>query len=155
VADRKGTGIDGLSESECRWSSKTEKAGYGAPARRFADAIAFEIECRQEDRLQFSLTCDQLEQNIRLSPNDILRTSTLRYMESIPATNDGAYWHNMETCAKSKIHQGWSKDQLTASLTCEDDGPADGPKRTDFYYVRLVQRNGQRAWSSPIWVEQV
>jgi hypothetical protein len=154
VADRKGRGIESLSESECRWSSKTEKAGYGAPARRFADAVAFEVDCPEDERLQFRVTCDGLKQDLGLSPGDILRTSTLRYMENIPVTNDGAYWHNMETCAKFKVHQGWSKDQLTANLGYEDDGPAPGPERTDFYYIRLVQRNGQRAWSSPIWVEQ-
>jgi hypothetical protein len=74
-------------------------------------------------------------------------------VEDIPATNNGAYWHNMETCAKFKVHQGWPTDQLTVDLACDDDPPAAGTARTDCYYVRLIQHNGQRAWSSPIWVE--
>ncbi len=38
-------------------------------------------------------------------------------------------------------------------LTYDDEAPANPADRTDCYYVRLVQHNGQRAWSSPIWVE--
>ncbi len=33
--------------------------------------------------------------------------------------------------------------------TDEDDGQA-----VNWYYVRVVQANGQMAWSSPIWVER-
>lgn len=154
VAGRKGTGIVALSGPRCQWKSKTEKAGYGGLARRLADAIAFEVECPPRDRLQLNLTCDQLKQDLHLAPADVLQKSTVKYMEEIPSTNDGAYWHSMATCAKLKIHQGWPTDGLTVSLTCEDDGPARGQSRMDFYYVRLVQRNGQLAWSSPIWVER-
>ena len=154
VAGRKGTGIDGLSKTQCRWKSNTEKAGYGGLARRFADAMAFEVACAEDARLQFSLTCDQRKQDLQLSPAEIARKSTLRYMEDVPATNDGAYWHKMETCAKFKVHEGRPTDELTLNLTWEDDSPGDPGGRADFYYVRVVQRNGQRAWSSPIWVEQ-
>jgi hypothetical protein len=28
----------------------------------------------------------------------------------------------------------------------------DRPRDTDFYYVRVIQRDGEMAWSSPIWV---
>ena len=27
-------------------------------------------------------------------------------------------------------------------------------RQRDYYYVRVFQRNGQAAWSSPIWVER-
>ncbi len=30
-----------------------------------------------------------------------------------------------------------------------DDGPE---KVEDFYYIRVTQRDGEMAWSSPIWV---
>ncbi|MBC8876067.1 MAG: DUF3604 domain-containing protein [Planctomycetes bacterium] len=154
VAGRAGTGISDLADRQCQWTWKTEKARYDGLARRYADAMAFEVECSEHDKLQLAVACDQLKQDLPLAPGDILRTSTIKYMENIPTTNDGAYWHNMKTCAKFKVHQGWHTDQLTLDLTCEDDGPVQGPNGTDFYYVRLVQRNGQRAWSSPIWVEQ-
>jgi hypothetical protein len=44
-------------------------------------------------------------------------------------------------------------DALSLQLHCEDDAASASPGGTDFYYVRLIQRNGQRAWSSPIFVE--
>jgi len=39
--------------------------------------------------------------------------------------------------------------QTAFELTDTGDG-----RRTDWYYVRVVQANGQLAWSSPIWVEK-
>jgi hypothetical protein len=58
----------------------------------------------------------------------------------------------MQTYAKFHVHRGWPLEQLTHNVTFVDDEPlAPGP--TDVYYVRVIQRNGQRAWSSPIWVE--
>ncbi|MHC4399200.1 MAG: PHP domain-containing protein [Planctomycetota bacterium] len=154
VAGRKATGVTSLSESRCQWTSNTEKARYDGLARRYADAIAFEVQCPQEGKLRLSLTCDDLKQDLALSAAEVLRGSTVRYMENIPATNDGAYWHRMQTCAKFKAHQGHLTDRLTVSLTCEDDAPPKAANRPDFYYVRLIQHNGQRAWSSPIWVER-
>jgi hypothetical protein len=35
-------------------------------------------------------------------------------------------------------------------LSFRDNEPLDG---TAHYHVRLVQENGQIAWSSPIWVD--
>jgi hypothetical protein len=153
VADRKGTGIAALSDAQCRWTSSTERASYQGLARQFADAMAFEVECPEDARLELSVTCDQLRQELRLSPAEVLGKSSIKYMEDIPSTNDGSSWRGMETCAKFKVHQGWPTDRLTLSLTCEDDAP-HAESGTDYYYVRLVQRNEQRAWSSPIWVEQ-
>jgi hypothetical protein len=153
VAGRKGTGIASLSDTECRWTSNTEKATYGGLARRFADAMAFEVTCPSDAPLGLSLTCDQLRRDLDLSPAEILRTSAVQYMEEIPPTNDGAYWHSMQTCAKFKVHQGWLTGALSLNLTCEDESPGDPRRLPDFYYVRLVQRNGGRAWSSPVWVE--
>jgi hypothetical protein len=66
-------------------------------------------------------------------------------MEDIPATNDGAYWHNMAMCAKCKVHQGWPVGDLKVSLTCEDDAASARGDTADFYYVRVIQRNGQAA----------
>ena len=40
-------------------------------------------------------------------------------------------------------------DALDAELDWDDPAP---PSREHFYYLRAVQRDGQMAWSSPIWV---
>jgi hypothetical protein len=119
----------------------------------FADALAFEVECDEEARLQFALASAGLRRKLLMSPADILDKSTVVYMEEIPPANNGAYWHGMESCAKFKIHQGWLTEHLTLDLTYEDAPLELGHEQADFYYIRLLQRNGQRAWSSPIWVE--
>ena len=153
VASRVGRGITGLSDSECSWKSRTEQARGSMSFRRYADAVAFEVECDEEARLQFTLACAGLKRDVLTSPAEILDKSTVIYMEKIPPTNDGAYWHGMESCAKFKIHQGWLAEHLTLDLTHEDNPVEQSQDRADFYYIRLLQRNGQRAWSSPIWVE--
>jgi hypothetical protein len=153
AAGRKGTGIVSCQGGRCEWTSRTEKARYDSLARRFADAIAFEVACSEQTTFGLEMTCDERSQKIDMPARRVLRESTVRYMESIPPTNDGAYWHNMETCTKFKVHQGWRTSSLTVCLTCEDDGGSAQGTNSDFYYVRVIQRNGQRAWSSPIWVE--
>ena len=154
VSERKGTGVANLSDGQCEWTSNTEKAGYGSLARRFADAMAFEVQCPGDAELRLALTCDGLQQHLKLPARRVLEKSAIRYMEDIPATNDGAYWHNMETCAKFKVHRGRAMNELAVNLTCEDDASASAGGGADFYYVRLIQRNQQRAWSSPVWVER-
>lgn len=86
-------------------------------------------------------------------PADILVQSVLTHLEPVPLTTDGAQWRKMDTLAKFKVHRGWPTEQLTLDLQWEDESHTRTPSQTDFYYVRLIQRNGQRAWSSPIWVE--
>ncbi|MGH9338028.1 MAG: hypothetical protein ACRD1R_00170 [Acidobacteriota bacterium] len=85
-----------LSGSECRWTSKTEKGRYDGQARRYGDVMAFEVECPEKDGIQINVTCDELRQLIRTSPADVLRQSSVRYMENIPATNDGNYWRSLK-----------------------------------------------------------
>ncbi len=153
VASRKGTGVTQLAASDCRWTSRTEKPRAWGFSRGSADAMAFEVECDPDAELRFVLRCDDLERELLMSPTDILSRSTIAYAEEIPPTDNGAHWSQMSTYAKTKIHQGTLTADLTLELSYEDqpDEPAEG--RTDFYYVRVIQRNGQRAWSSPIWVE--
>jgi hypothetical protein len=51
---------------------------------------------------------------------------------------------------KTKIHKAIPEEGYCASLDAVDDEPLTGEAN---YRVRIEQRNGQRAWSSPIWVE--
>jgi hypothetical protein len=50
---------------------------------------------------------------------------------------------------KAKVHRAVPEDGYTASLAYDDDEPLSS---NTHYRVRVEQRNGQRAWSSPIWV---
>jgi hypothetical protein len=52
---------------------------------------------------------------------------------------------------KAKLHRAVPEAGFTAEYGLEDDEPFDGEIH---YRVRVEQRNGQRAWSSPIWVRR-
>lgn len=53
---------------------------------------------------------------------------------------------------KAKIHRAMPESAFTAELAVDDDEPVRG---CAVYRVRVEQRNGQRAWSSPVWVGPV
>jgi len=59
---------------------------------------------------------------------------------------EDVYWH---LAHKVKIHRPLPEAAYTAEWTLEDDEPLTGETH---YRIRVEQRNGQRAWSSPIWV---
>jgi hypothetical protein len=42
-------------------------------------------------------------------------------------------------------------ESVIAYLLLEDPHP---PANTSWYYARVVQKNGQMAWSSPVWVDR-
>ena len=104
--------------------------------------MAFEVACPEQVPLELTVACDGREQTLRLSPSEVLRKSTLHYVEDIPPTNNGAYWHNMETCAKFKVHQGWATDRLTVDLANDLAARSfdNDAKRNDLhrrYYERI------------------
>ncbi len=49
------------------------------------------------------------------------------------------------------LHRLVFADHYRTEFTVEDD---DGGSAVNWYYVRVIQANGQLAWSSPIWVER-
>ena len=50
---------------------------------------------------------------------------------------------------KAKVHRAVPEAAYVARFEIEDDEPFTGELH---YRVRIEQRNGQRAWSSPVWV---
>ncbi|MBT4485593.1 MAG: hypothetical protein HOC71_18145, partial [Candidatus Latescibacteria bacterium] len=50
-----------------------------------------------------------------------------------------------------KIHRIIPELRSKTAFTITDDSPGDS---VDWYYIRVAQKNGQLAWSSPIWVEK-
>lgn len=61
----------------------------------------------------------------------------------------GDIYHHM--AYKAKAHRVMPEAAYMAKFEIEDDEPVQGEIH---YRVRVEQRNGQRAWSSPIWVRQ-
>jgi hypothetical protein len=150
-----GRGITQRTDAACTWTSRTEQIQGAAPARRFADAMWFEVECDRHTRLRLVMACAGRRQELTLTPEQILAGATLVHMQPVAETDNGNHWATMDTLAKFRIDQGWLTDNLTVRFCYEDDRAASSknPDRAGFYYVRVIQRNGQRAWSSPIWVE--
>ena len=62
-----------------------------------------------------------------------------------PERND--IYHHL--AFKAKLHRTMPAAAYTAELEFEDDTPLTAEAN---YRVRIEQRNGQRAWTSPIWV---
>ncbi|MCK4283268.1 MAG: DUF3604 domain-containing protein [Candidatus Brocadiae bacterium] len=58
-------------------------------------------------------------------------------------------YHHM--AYKAKIHRVMPEAAYAATFEIEDDEPIQAETH---YRVRVEQRNGQRAWSSPIWVRR-
>ncbi len=49
------------------------------------------------------------------------------------------------------LHRLVFAENYETRFTVEDEDPGDG---VNWYYVRVVQANGELAWSSPVWVEK-
>jgi len=49
-----------------------------------------------------------------------------------------------------KVHQGVTSNQFSKDIEFEDGG---AEKAIDYYYLRVIQANGQAAWSSPVWIK--
>lgn len=147
-----GRGITQLSDSACAWKSKTSQIKYPIFMRQHADAMAFEIECPDEGAMKISLSCSGTKREINTTAREIMERSRLVYFEDIPPDNLANYWEKMKIRAKFKIYQGHPTDNLTINLALEDDRPENPGGHDDFYYIRLIQKNGQRAWTSPVWV---
>jgi hypothetical protein len=75
----------------------------------------------------------------------------MRVRETTGITPDTAQRGDVyyQMACKAKLHKIIPEAGYTASLTVTDDVPL---AEETHYRVRVEQRNGQRAWSSPIWV---
>lgn len=62
--------------------------------------------------------------------------------------NPDVYYHN---AWKYRIHRAVPQAGLAAEGEFVDEQP---PAGESFYYLRAFQRNGQAAWTSPIWIKR-
>lgn len=153
VAARAGKGVQSLTETECRWTSHTAKYEWGHRIRKAGDIMAFEVACTPDTKFHFSVECGERTKTWPMSPERMTANAFIQYMAAVPKTNDGSTWAKLDSLANVKVYRGGWTDQLTFNLSHTDQCEAQ-TGTTDFYYVRVIQHNGQRAWSSPIWVER-
>ncbi len=123
---------------------------------RMQNSNVFEIEARPDDALTIEL--NGLEDSAPVA-DFASRSRVLWYREEcvnilseragLPPESperDDIYYH---VAYKAKIHRAIPEAGYTAGLDFVDQAILDGEAS---YRIRVEQRNGQRAWSSPIWV---
>jgi len=136
-----------------RFGMRTDPARIAQP---WQNANVFVVEGAPEDRVHLELNGRQLEatlaeclqgsQLIWYREECVERLRKLRGLQPEECERDDTYYHLAYKC---KLHRAMPESAYRAELTLRDDRPFE---REGFYRVRVEQRNGQRAWSSPIWV---
>lgn len=143
-----------LDGNECRFEMQTSQRQ--AHCARY-NANIFEFESDPASELQLKL--DGLQRNdsiLALAQRSCMlwdKTESMKRIEKLTGMtpdmtdrNDLYYYHAW----KAKIHTIVPESGYTATFSITDDQPLE---KECHYRVRVEQRNGQRAWSSPIWVK--
>ncbi len=120
------------------------------------NAIVWEIEGTPESRMHLTLN----SRTVSATLAELAAGSRVLWFkdECVAMLNQAAgvpplapermdiYYH---LAHKVKIHLAMPEAACTAAMTIEDETPIE---QETHYRVRVEQRNGQRAWSSPVWV---
>jgi hypothetical protein len=151
---RPGQRVDAPGNSACAFEFTTQPVGTRGTNWQ---ANIFEIEGKPSDPISLSLE----GKTIRMTMHEAMSRSRVidfideagdfvkERFELDPRTlprRDRLYFLGH----KSKVHRATPDDGLNAALVFDDEDPPEG---VNHYRVRVTQRNGHMAWSSPVWVE--
>ena len=149
-----GQSLGPIEGGKCEFGFLTEEQPQHGRANM--EANIFEIKARPSDTIKLDLdgklveltvaeamagsriidhikeAGDYVRERFGIEPTDLPRVDRLYYAGH-----------------KVKIHKAIPEAGLRAKLDFVDE---NAPVGTNFYRVRVSQRNGQMAWSSPIWV---
>lgn len=128
-------------------------------SRRAGDEGAvFEIDCPQDARVVLDIdgakhefTPPQLLEGARLfvQYDGIKRMVAEQFdVGGNEVDNPDVFFHN---AWKYRLHRAAPDFAFEASGEFVDERPPGGES---FYYLRVFQRNGQAAWSSPVWISR-
>jgi len=83
---------------------------------------------------------------------DVSKPAPFRFQRTLGelAENSEVEFTGPFTAESVLVHRLVTPDLSNARFRHTDYGR---PGRTDYYYIRVTQANGQQAWSSPFWVE--
>jgi len=149
-----GQWIGPLGGSRCEFGFHT--ATRPAHGRDPTEATVFELEGRPDDAVTIRLDTQTVTTTLGEA---MARSRIVHFMDEAgelvrrtcgvdPAQlkrKDRLYYIGN----KVKLHRAIPEPGLSAELDYVD---ADPPAGENFYRVRVQQRNGQAAWSSPVWV---
>ena len=131
ASDEPDHAVLAIDDASVSWRSVT----YGNPHPRVPSTAGLVLEIDGDARTSVELTVNDL---------------TVEY--PIDTLARGAVAHRLRGWLSEAllVHRAVPDVCFTASIELRDDGELD----TDVYRVRVLQANGQRAWSSPIWIER-
>lgn len=126
------------------------------PVSRFHNANVFEFEARPEDPLGVEVgglrsegTVEELCRGSRVLWHDLECRDMLRERFGLDVDSFERPTFSHLLAHKAKLHRVIPETGYTAAIEIVDDEPLACEVS---YRVRVEQRNGQRAWSSPVWV---
>jgi hypothetical protein len=117
----------------CRWQSFTTREAAFAedPTKR----MYFDIEGPAAAR-------------VRLEVNEPVPITIERTLGELAEHSETEFIGDFTT-ENVQIDRLVLPESYEASMQVEDEGSGE---KTDYYYVRVTQANGQMAWTSPVWV---
>ena len=124
---------------------------------RYHNALVFEFESPANAPLELRID----DQIVRATPAELCAGAQVLWWKDesaqliqqavgIDATKEDRLDTLYHSAWKARVHRCIPEAGYVASLRFTDNQPLD---REAHYRVRVEQRNGQRAWSSPIWVK--
>ena len=116
-------------------------------------SMILEIEARKEDTVNFMINGKKFS----LSVNTLLQETTVRGEEEVTALlreradfiryyREDPWWHNTY---KVLIHR--ASPSISYEIDIEDI-VTGLERKEDSFFVKIIQKNGDTAWSSPIWI---
>jgi hypothetical protein len=149
----RGQGVPTLSGERAQFSMLSRQENVNLP---FQGATLFEFEADPGAELVLDLNGLQVRDRVHaLADSSRLlwyredceqRIRDTTGVEPERARRGDAYY---QLANKAKLHRAMPEAAYTAALEWIDDEPLE---RETHYRARVEQRNGQRAWTSPIWV---
>jgi hypothetical protein len=123
-----------LREDAFEWKSYTSRAGCFAETP--TNALVFELEGPPQAALSLEFE-KPAEKRFSYTLGDLAKSSRVEFMAGFP-------------CESFLVHRLVPEELFETGFSFTDK--PSGERDEDFYYVRVIQSNGQMAWSSPIWV---
>lgn len=123
--------IQSLTERECLWISTTDRESERYN-RECTNSIIFEVKGKKSTLIKLELNSASLSFTLA----QILEDSHVIFL--------GGMFDE-----RIKVHQGVTSNQFSKDIKFVD---SVAEKAVDYYYIRVIQANGQTAWSSPIWI---
>jgi len=123
--------IQSITDRECVWISTTDREPRRYN-RECTNSIIFEVKGKKSTLIKLELNSASLSFTLA----QILEDSHVIFLGDM-------------FDERIKVHQGVTSNQFSKDIKFED---SVAEKAVDYYYIRVIQANGQTAWSSPIWI---